>query len=260
MIAALLARDGALTVTGGVMLIGFAVAAVASMGDRRLILGVNPWLKPMKFFASVAIFLLTAAWFMAETRPSPWALALVRWTFVVTMCVELGLICLQAARGTTSHFNEATPFDAVVFAVMGVAITINTVAAAGLLWLIRLDTPPVRAGYLWGVRLGLALFIIGSLLGFLMVARKAHTVPAPDGGPGLPFVNWSTTRGDLRIAHFVGLHALQALPLVGFVLDRTTRLTAPERGTLVLAVAVMWLLAVGGLWRRALRGRPLVAL
>ena len=93
-----------------------------------------------------------------------------------------------------------------------------------------------------------------------MVARKAHTVPAPDGGPGLPFVNWSTTRGDLRIAHFVGLHALQALPLVGFVLDRTTRFSATERGTLVLAVAVLWLLAVGGLWRRALRGRPLVAL
>ena len=80
----------------------------------------------------------------------------------------------------------------------------------------RRDTPPERAGYLWGVRLGLAVFVVGSLLGFVLVANQGHSVPGPDGGPGLPFVNWSLDRGDLRIAHFIGLHALQALPLLGF--------------------------------------------
>jgi hypothetical protein len=258
LVATLFARDRLLAGTAVVFAAGFVVAAAASLVDTRLITGINPWIKPMKFLISIAIFLASIAWFMPEfvrTR----ATNRLRWTIVVTMIIEIVCIAGQAARGTTSHFNYRSAFDGAIFSVMGLAITVNTVAVAGLLWLMRRDTPPDRAGYLWGVRLGLAVFVIGSLLGFVLVANQGHNVPGPDGGAGLPFLNWSLDRGDLRIAHFIGLHALQALPLLGFLLDRTAAAPA-VRLTTVAGVAVAWLVVAGVTLVLALAGRPLITL
>ena len=81
------------------------------------------------------------------------------------------------------------------------------------------------------MRLGLALFVVGSVQGFLIVGNLGHAVPGPDGGPGLPLINWALDRGDLRVAHFIGLHALQALPLLGFELDETGAMNAPHVGS-----------------------------
>jgi hypothetical protein len=128
---------------------------------------------------------------------------------------------------------------------------------AQVLWILRRDTPVARAGYLWGIRLGVAMFIVASLQGFVMVANLAHTVPLPDGGPGLPLVNWSTQHGDLRIAHFFGMHAMQALPIFGFLLDRAG---ARSPRNLVVAAGILWLAAMGWLFTMALQGRPLLAL
>jgi len=110
--------------------------------------------------------------------------------FAGAMILEMLCIAAQAARGTTSHFDYSTAVDAVIFQIMGIAITANTVAVAVLL---RRDAPAARSGYLLGVRLGLALFVLGSVQGFLMVANMGHALPGPDGGPGLPFVNWAST-------------------------------------------------------------------
>ena len=46
------------------MVAGLVVAAAVASFDTRLILGINPWIKPMKFLSSIAIFLWTMAWFM----------------------------------------------------------------------------------------------------------------------------------------------------------------------------------------------------
>jgi hypothetical protein len=172
------------------------------------------------------------------------------------MIIEIVCIILQSARGVPSHYNHATVFDDLIFSVMGMTILVNTIAMTIFLWSIRRDTPPQRAGYIWGIRVGVAIFLLASLEGVVLVTNGAHTVGAPDGGPGLPFVNWSTTAGDLRIAHFFGMHAMQALPLLGFFLDRNK---VPGRNP-VIAVSILWLLVMGGLLTLALQGRPLLSL
>jgi hypothetical protein len=160
---------------------------------------------------------------------------------VVTLTLEMMMISLQAWRGTTSHFNVATPFDGVLFSVMGLAIllqTLSSVAVAVALW--RQDFADRTIG--WALRLGLTITIVGAATGGLMtrptpaqladarVSRMtvagAHTVGAPDGGPGLPGTGWSLEHGDLRVPHFLGLHALQALVGVALVV---TRIRRPER-------------------------------
>lgn len=257
MISTLRARDPVLFSAGALMLLTLMVVVPISIGDTRVILGIDPWIKPAKFLISITIFLWTVAWFMPETRPAPGPKARVRWTITIAMTIEIALILLQSARGTTSHFNTATSFDAVVFNIMGITITISTIAMMRFLWLLRGETPPNRAGYLWGVRLGVAVFILASWQGFVIVANNAHSVPGPDGGPGLPFVNWSTGAGDLRIAHFFGMHALQALPILGFLLDRAGARRARD---LVIVAGVVWIAVMGGLLVLALQGRPLLAL
>ena len=249
-------RDPLLFWIGAGMMLALIVCALVSIGDQRLILGINPWIKPMKFLTSITIFLWTVAWFMPEARPDGRARNAVRWIIGPAMIIEMVCIILQSARGVPSHYNHATVFDDVLFGVMGTTILINTIAMAIFFWIIRRDTPPHRAGYIWGIRLGVAIFLLASLEGVVLVTNGAHTVGAPDGGPGLPFVNWSTGYGDLRIAHFFGMHAMQALPLLGFFLDKARM---PARN-LVIAVSIVWLAVMGGLLMIALQGRPLLAL
>lgn len=246
-------RDPFLFWIGAANLLALVVCALLSIGDQRLVLGINVWIKPMKFLVSIAMFVWTVAWFMPETT-SPGVRVVVSRIIGLTMTIENICIIGQAFRGTTSHYNNDTPFDAMVFSLMGFAIMINTVAMAVFLFILRRDTPAHRAGYLWGIRIGVVIFLLASAQGGLLVANQAHSVGGPDGGPGLPFVNWSTEFGDLRIAHFVGLHALQVLPLFGFLLDK---FRMPGRN-LVVAVSILWLAVMGGVLWIALQGRPLI--
>ena len=78
--------------------------------------------------------------------------------------------------------------------------------------------PPVawKPSFRLAVQLGIWLTIVGCAVGGYMGGLSGHTVGAPDGGPGLPFLSWSTVFGDWRVAHFIGLHALQVFLLAGW--------------------------------------------
>jgi len=125
-------------------------------------------------------------------------------------------IVIQAARGTTSHFNQATWLDAVAWRVMFVMI-VGFVLAFGAVPVLAIPRPlpgalgPVLAT---AIRAGLGLALLIPLSGFAMGGRGRHGVGGVDGGPGLPLVGWSTTHGDLRVPHFFAMHGLQLLPAI----------------------------------------------
>ncbi|WP_437903978.1 hypothetical protein WME95_36605 [Sorangium sp. So ce327] len=234
--------------------------AVAPL-DARLVMGVNPWIKPAKFAASIAIYLLTINWLVGDIALPPRGRKAVVWGTVAMVSFEMIAITAQAARGVASHFNQSTLFDGAVFALMGIAILVNTALAAYLAYRFWATRPPLPAPYLWGIRLGLVLFLLACAEGGFMSAHNAHSVGVADGGPGLPAVNWSTRGGDLRIAHFFGMHALQAVPLVGYWLSTRASGSGPRTRR-----AVGWVIAFGvaygavalALFVTALAGRPLI--
>ena len=251
-------RDRLLAATGWLNLALFVVMLAVALFDTRTVMGVNPWIKPMKFALSIAIFVWTIAWFRPYLGGGAKAGRAVSLAIAVSLAGEIACITVQAARGTTSHYNTTTPFNAAVFAVMAALIFVNTTAIATVLALMTRPARPLPPAYAWGVRLGLAAIFLGSLEGAVMIFHNAHTVGLPDGGSGLFFLNWSTRAGDLRIAHFLGMHALQILPLVGYATGRWAP-AVPERQQIgvVVAFGITYAMAVAWTFSRARAGMPL---
>ncbi len=242
-----------LVLTRGGTLIGLLV-------DPRAITGAPAWLKPAKFALSFALYAFTLTWLLGHVRGHPWLVRIVAALTALGLAVEMACIGVQAARGTTSHYNEATPFDAQLWSLMGMLIVViwaMNLLAALLLLRQRLPDP----AWAWSLRLGLLLTLIGTSTGYAMAGQGGHSVGVPDGGPGLPLLGWSTAGGDLRAPHFVGIHALQVMPLVGWYLTRRAPawLGRAHRLLLVGTAALAHLGVVLLLMWQALRGQSVVA-
>ncbi|MGY3087788.1 hypothetical protein ACVWYF_000814 [Hymenobacter sp. UYAg731] len=225
--------------------------------DHRLVTGALVWAKPLKFALSITAFVWTLGWLLADLPAAAQrSVSVISWGVAVSMVVEQAVIFAQAARGTSSHYNNTTALNAILFGLMGVFILVNTLMSVWALYLAWRYQPFGPGGYVWGLRLGLLVFVVGSVLGGFMIHNQQHTVGAPDGGPGLPGLGWSNRAGDLRIAHFLGMHALQVLPLLGWSLSRVL----PQQATgLTWAGAALYAGAVAGLFALAMAGRPLWA-
>ncbi len=263
------------------VMIRFTVVSLALLGaalvglvvDDRMITGAPAWLKAAKFGASGAVYLFALAWMirdLPDTRLLRVASRLIAWIIVG----ETVLIAVQAARGTSSHFNIDTALNVAIFSGMGLGIATVWVMSAVLLWL-HMRSPAADRAMAIALRLGLVLNILGAGVGWTMTQPRpaqlasmrlgahpfiagSHTIGAPDGGAGLPLTRWSTEHGDLRIPHFVGMHALQLLPLLLLSLRsvRVARDDSVDRGIVWMAAAACAALFFAALLQ-ALNGHPL---
>jgi hypothetical protein len=247
--------------TGLAILVLMVPTAFALAVDPRTLNDISIWIKPLKFQASVGIYLLTLAWFLAALPEG------VRHGRVVPVLVavataasafEIIYITLQAGRGLASHYNVGDPFHGVMYTLMGVgAVTLTAVspAVAVLLWRDR----PVRwsTAFWLSVLLGLVLtFVLGAGAGAVLSSGNGHWIGGvrSDAG-GVPVFGWSRTGGDLRAAHFLGMHAMHVLPVVGLMAGRLLESRQAIGGVVVAASA--YSAGTGLVFWLALRGIPL---
>jgi hypothetical protein len=263
-----------LTAVGILMLVVAGASLVGMLVDSRVITGAPAWLKPFKFAISTSIYSLTLAWIFTLLSNWPGVRRFVGWTTAIVFVLEVAIIDAQAGRGAASHFNVSTRLNMVLFFIMGSAILVQTlvsVAVAVALW--RQQFTDKALG--WALRIGMTLTIAGALTGPLMTrptaaqladARAgarlttvgAHSVGGVDGGPGVPVTGWSREHGDLRVPHFIGLHAIQALAIIAVGLRRWHRPAAVRVRVLLTAAASYAMLFFLLLWE-ALRGQSIVA-
>ncbi len=224
-----------------------------------MLMGVNIWLKPLKFTLSIFIFLLTSAYIIPWLPYTRAKQHLIEGLLIITMVVEIACILYQASRGQQSHFNITDSIGRVLFPLMGIMISITYFTYAWILLdLFRLDTQ-LSPAMLWALRISIAIFLFGGISGFMMASGLKHNIGVADGGIGLPFTNWSTVGGDLRVSHFISLHALQMLPLIVLLMSE---LNISSTITLITVVGVGILHGVFAIFTliQAINGHPFIRL
>jgi len=211
-----LSRERRLTIYAAVLFVLVLPLAIAWGLDERTLRGANVWIKPIKFAISIGVLALTTAWFVGHLpaeRRSGRAIDWIVWLLIGSGSFELIYISLQAALGEGSHYNVGDVWHMVMYNLMGLGALMLTATQPMLAWqLFRHPDPHRPQVYRLAILIGLGLtFVFGAGIGGLL----ANLQP-PSGGATLPLFGWSLGGGDLRPAHFVGIHAEQLLPIVGY--------------------------------------------
>jgi hypothetical protein len=232
--------------------------------DSRELLGVSVWEKPIKFYISVAIFSFTYSWLSSFlTRGGRWV-KLTGFVIAVSLAVEIVIILAMASIGETSHFNVSSPTAIAIWSIMATFISIVLFSTIFISLMIMFQKQQE-----FNLKLALALGSINTAVGmglaYLMTwptaaqlanyqgIAGAHAVGVSDGGPGLPFLGWSTVAGDLRVGHFFGLHSIQ---VAAILLALSLLLPIAFRIPLIVVGNLTWLGFVGIVTWQSLRAEP----
>ena len=259
-LAELLDRQRALA-TYGLAMLGLSVLAFAlqSVDPRLLDSGVNVWVKPAKFLSSVGILAVTAAWYFGYVRPERRRAPLMRFTVGLLLLAgtfELAWIVWQGANGLESHFNNDTAFYALMYGLMGIFAVLLVATVLPLAWEIgRRPAPGLSGDFVVALVVGLVLtFLLGGGFGGAIAANGGHSV-GPEAG-AVPLFGWNRAGGDLRIAHFVGIHAEQAIPILA-ALAAAAGLTERARWAALIGGTGLFVAVALALYAQAAAGQPL---
>lgn len=217
------------------------------------VLGLNSLYKPLKFSLSIWIYLWTIGLFTGWIQNKKLVRYFSLFT-VFTMVYEQLVITIQAFRGTLSHFNQDTTFEMILFSLMGVFISLFTLYNLRLASNLKRQEDSLNPTLKTAVINAVIVFVIASFIGGIMGAMNSHQVGGEMGEDGLAFLNWSRKYGDLRIAHFVGIHALQIVPLIALVM---IRMNWKNSRKIINIITISYFVITIYLMVRALMAKPL---
>ena len=216
--------------------------------ESRMLNGASVWMKPAKFFFSIAVHLATVSWALMllpqQVRGSR-SVSVAVWLLLAASWFELLYITYRAGLGEASHFNVATPLAAILYNMMAagaVTMTLVTGYFGIRIWRNRDGRVITDAA-----SIGLVLSaVLATIVGFYLGGQSSHWVGGElNDATGTGFFGWSTTGGDLRVAHFVGLHAAQIVPLAG--LSGSRPVVYCSAMAIALATAILFATAVMGI-------------
>ncbi|HEV7673508.1 MAG TPA: hypothetical protein VGQ12_03155 [Candidatus Angelobacter sp.] len=238
----------------------FAPVTVGTMASGAAAV-VNPWIKPIKFSMSFSTFASTTSVLLLALQIPKWQLTLARRVIATSVALEILSLATQAWR-SAYHLSGQSLLDTSLAQMTNSMVMVNTGIVCWMLVLFcanRVRTEVIDWPMVSAIRYSIVIFLAGNAIGGYMLARGSHTVGVGDGGPGLPFVNWSVIGGDLRIAHFIAIHAIQIVPLFAYILSQMAPMPSVKHrriATGALAIAVS--MTVGATLVQAALGRPLI--
>ena len=257
------ATDPVLSRLGWALLLAVPVFAAFAMFVPAGAVAVNPWIKPIKFSMSFSTFASTVSLLLLALRIPKWQLTLARRAIAISVAFEILSLACQAWR-SAYHLSGQSLLDSSLAQVTNSMVMVNTGIVCWMLALFcvnRVRTDQIDRPMVAAIRNSLMIFLAGNAIGGYMLARGSHTVGVADGGQGLPFVNWSVIGGDLRIAHFIAIHAIQIVPLFAYILSQMAPvLPVRHRRIAAGAVALAVSIAVGATFVQAALGHPLLSL
>jgi hypothetical protein len=236
---------------GALMLFASLITLGLSVLDPRLFQGVSVWHKPWKFQISTVLYWWSLAWFISffvTTEQFSLSRRFIVWMSLTAGLFEVVYIGWQGAFGLASHYNISSPFYGAMYTAMGVFAVLLT-STSGVLGykVLRAHSQnyatsvTLRHAIGWGLIISSVLGIVtGGILGG-RTSNGGHWVGgSTNDALGLAMLNWSRDGGDLRVAHFFALHAMQIIPVMAILFLWLTPNMNPNTSK-----RFIWILAVG---------------
>ena len=229
-------------------LVLFVLCLGLTMIDDRLFNGINVWVKSAKFFLSLGLHMLTLSFgltLLPERIRATWPTLVITGTMASMAILEMVYISFRAALGQASHFNTTSELASVLYSLMGMGAALMMVVTfmLGVRIIRHGSTTLLSRTTGWSF---IAAALLTLIVGFTLGGMGSHWIGGDQSdASGLPIFGWSTTGGDLRAAHFAGLHIMQVVPLAALL---GTRLVVWAAGAgMLLATLAAYVLALNGI-------------